>query len=190
MTTSEKEQLQKIREKTGYPTVACLDALRKNNLDIEKATNFLYETFAEKKYQEKKDRTTPEGIVVIKQIEDKIYSFKLKAETDFVTINDGFLKLGDLIMEKIIKNQDFLFDIKKHIALFGENITVQDIKIFAEKNQYLIKNNKEAMVICFNSAKQDYKKTLEHIFYSTTIDQTSLNKELNTDICGIFKIKI
>ena len=136
-------KLKQLREETGVSFSLCKKALDESKNDIEKAKKLLTSWGAEK-IKAKQDRTTGQGIIAsYVHHNKKIASLvELLCETDFVSGNEEFQKLGqELAMQTAslkpktveeLLGQDYIRDPKKKIEdllkdavlKFGENIKV------------------------------------------------------------------
>lgn len=139
-------KLKQLREETGLSVSLCRKALEETDYDIEKAKKKLNEWTGEK-ISEKLSRTASQGgIFCYMHHNRKIAGMvELRSETDFVSGNEEFRKLGtELAMqiatfpsetvEEFLK-QEYIRDakqtidelIKAAILKFGENIQVARI---------------------------------------------------------------
>jgi elongation factor Ts len=138
--------LKQLREQTGLSFSLCKKALEESNNDIEEAKKKLNEWTGEK-ISSKLERTTSQGgIFSYVHHNRKIASLiELQCETDFVSGNDEFKKLGQELamqaatvpaenVEEFLK-QEYIRDAKKTVQdlikdavlKFGENTKVARI---------------------------------------------------------------
>ena len=136
-------KLKKLREETDVSFSLCKKALEESDNDLKKARLLLQE-WGGKKASEKSDRETGEGgIFNYIHHNKKIASLlELASETDFVSGNEDFQKLGnELAMQAAsvkakdledFLDQEYIRDsskkvsdlIKEAVLKFGENIKV------------------------------------------------------------------
>ena len=135
--------LKKLREETGVSFSLCKKALEETDNNIEKAKKKLNEWGA-KKAADKADRVTSQGALFSYVHHNKKIAsmLELRSETDFVSGNDEFRKLGaELAMqiasvpakdvEEFLK-QEYIREpgrtindlIKEAVLKFGENIKI------------------------------------------------------------------
>lgn len=140
------KKLKQLREETGISFSQCKKALEETSNDIEKAKKLLLK-WGSKTVTEKQERGTNQGAIFSYVHHNrKVASLvELMCETDFVSGNDEFVKLGqELAMQaasypqespKDFLTQEYVRDpgltvadlIKKAIVSFGENIKVQRV---------------------------------------------------------------
>lgn len=127
------DDIKKLRESTGVSMMACKSALEEANGDFDGAIDVLRKK-GESKAADRAERVTENGLVAIKIDSGKAYVVKLLAETDFVSISDDFVALGDLLVDKLSKGEisveDRDFDVVSDAVLkLGENIRVGDLQV-------------------------------------------------------------
>lgn len=138
--------LKKLREATGVSFSLCKKALEETNNNIEEAKKLLSKWGADKA-KDKADRQTSAGAIFsYVHHNKKIASLvQMQSETDFVSGNQEFQKLGQEIAMQVaslkpetveeLLNQDYIRDpskkiadlIKEAILKFGENIKINRI---------------------------------------------------------------
>ncbi len=82
-----------LRERTGAGMMDCKKALTEVNGDFDAAVEFLKKQGLAKAVK-KGDRVAAEGLVFAKNLGNAAVMIELNCETDFVSKNDDFLKLG------------------------------------------------------------------------------------------------
>jgi len=137
------EKLKTLRKKTSISIALCKKALEESKNDIKKAEKLLIKWGGEK-IADKKSRVTNQGaIFAYVHHNKKIASLvEMMCETDFVSGNNDFQKLGsELAMQiasipakdvKELINQEYIRDpskkvndlIKEAVIKFGENIKI------------------------------------------------------------------
>ena len=108
------KKLKELREKTGVSFSMCKKALEESNNDIAKAEKLLSEWGAEKAAKKADRETQQGGIFSYVHHSSKIGTMiELRSETDFVSGNEEFKKLGhemamQLAFSKVQSVEDFL----------------------------------------------------------------------------------
>ncbi|KAG8267840.1 hypothetical protein J6590_041757 [Homalodisca vitripennis] len=100
MMGASKSNLAKLRKKTGYPFGNCKKALEVNNNDLEKAEKWLEDqakALGWSKAMKMESRNTPQGLVGIAWDKQYAAMVEVNCETDFVSKNDRFQKLVDIV---------------------------------------------------------------------------------------------
>ena len=94
------QDVNKLRKMTGAGMMDCKKALTESEGDFEKAIDILRKK-GQKVSASRADRETSEGSVFVKTNDDKTQGvlIALNCETDFVGKNEGFLTLGNNILE-------------------------------------------------------------------------------------------
>jgi elongation factor Ts len=139
-------KLKQLREKTGVSFSMCKKALEESDNDLKKAEALLSE-WGVKKAADKADRETGAGGIFTYMHHNKKIGtmIELRSETDFVSGNDEFQKLGhELAMQASFSRTDnvekfmketYIRDsskdvdqlIKDAVLKFGENIKITRI---------------------------------------------------------------
>lgn len=127
------EQVAKLRARTGS---GILDA--KNALEEAKGNEDLAIDILRKKGKaqavKKADRAQSEGAVFVAASASKAALVQIKCETDFVGRSDVFLKFGQGLADKLLKEGKAAFDayaaekVPAAVLELGENISVGDVK--------------------------------------------------------------
>lgn len=140
------KKLKQLREETGISFSSCKKALEEASNNIEKAKKLLLKWGA-KTITEKQERSTNQGAIFSYVHHNKKVAslVELMCETDFVSGNSDFVKLGqELAMQaasypqesvKEFLSQEYVRDpsltvndlIKKAIVTFGENIKINRV---------------------------------------------------------------
>lgn len=92
-----------LRERTGVGMMACKDALKKADGDLEEAVKYLREKGLASA-SKKADRSTNEGRIFTKQSSDKAVILEINCETDFVASNDDFVAFGERLSQLILED--------------------------------------------------------------------------------------
>tara|TARA_A100001011_G_scaffold342796_1_gene376613 strand:- start:878 stop:1744 length:867 start_codon:yes stop_codon:yes gene_type:complete len=140
--------IKKLRELTGVGFKDCKIALDDTNGDIEKSIEFLRKKGIAKA-SKKMSRTATEGLVLVKEKENKVSIVEINSETDFVAKNKDFISFCKELSEinfSISGNLNKLNDVKMRngslvkdnlialIAKIGEKITIRRVDFFDNNN--------------------------------------------------------
>jgi len=142
------DNIKKLRELTGVGFKDCKSALDESNGDIEKSIEFLRKKGIAKA-SKKMSRTASEGLVLIKEDNNKISVIEINSETDFVAKNKDFISFCKELSEINFSNMGNLDKLNKTnmkngtsvkdnlvalIAKIGEKITIRRSNFFDSKN--------------------------------------------------------
>ena len=135
-------KLKLLRDQTGVSFSLCKKALEESNNNLENAKKKLVE-LAGDKISEKQKRPTAAGAIFTYVHHNKIAAFiEIMCETDFVSSNQEFLKLGnelamqlasmpaknkeELLTQEYIRDSSKKIDnlVKEAVLKFGENIKI------------------------------------------------------------------
>ncbi len=122
------QDVNKLRKMTGAGMMDCKKALTESDGDFDKAVDILRKK-GQKVSASRADRETSEGSVFIKTNEANTEGvlIALNCETDFVAKNDGFLALGNEILEVAInenpENIEALMSLKAGDLTIAEKLT-------------------------------------------------------------------
>lgn len=156
--------LKKLREITLAPVKDCKEALVEADGDLDKAQQIMKEKGVLKAWK-KADRETFEGVVKGTNSNGRIAAVKVLCETDFVAKNEGFQKLIDSLLNRLLQNPSEISDISNlspaladelngivtdAIAAVGENLKLADV-IVSSKNAYIYNHagNKVAAIVYY-----------------------------------------
>ena len=142
------DNIKKLRELTGVGFKDCKSALDESNGDIEKSIEFLRKKGIAKA-SKKMSRTASEGLVLIKEDNNKISVIEINSETDFVAKNKDFISFCKELSEINFSNMGNLDKLNNTnmrngtsvkdnlvalIAKIGEKITIRRSNFFDSKN--------------------------------------------------------
>tara|TARA_X000000368_G_C22983540_1_gene691033 strand:+ start:108 stop:962 length:855 start_codon:yes stop_codon:yes gene_type:complete len=147
---SDLNLIKELREKTGAGFLDCKNALSENNNDIQLSVDSLRKKGLSKA-SKKSSREAKEGAVGFFNNDKISVILKINSETDFSAKSDTFLNFLDLIGNialnqndpnlklenflKIKENEKSVLDIlTEMIAKIGENLIINDLKIFDNKD--------------------------------------------------------
>lgn len=97
------QMVNSLRERTGVGMMKCKEALVTSDGDVEKAVEYLRKQGAAVAAK-RADKDAKEGSVFVGSTEGKAFAFELTSETDFVSKNEDFVKLGSDIADAIKAN--------------------------------------------------------------------------------------
>ena len=92
-----------LREMTGVGMLDCKKALTESNGDMDKAVEYLRENGLAKAAK-KSGRIAAEGLTAVKSSNNKVVMIEINSETDFVSKNDEFKELVDIILNTILES--------------------------------------------------------------------------------------
>ena len=114
-----------LREQTGAGMMDCKKALTETNGDLEAAIDWLREKGIAKAGK-KESRIAAEGLAKIFVKGNKAVMIEINAETDFVSKNDEFKEMLDVIGETILKSRSKNLDIEAAKKLKLNDGTIND----------------------------------------------------------------
>ena len=146
---SDLDLIKELREKTGAGFLDCKNALKENNNNIEESIDSLRKKGLAKA-SKKSSREAKEGAVGFFSNDKISIILKINSETDFSAKSDTFLDFLDLIGKIALKQNDKSLSLenflnikyndksvsdllKEMIAKIGENLIINDLKIFSNK---------------------------------------------------------
>ncbi len=127
----------KLRKMTGAGMMDCKKALQEADGDFDKATEIIRKK-GQAVANKRADREASEGVVLAKTSGDRKQGFMivLNCETDFVAMNDDFVKFAESILELALENQPASLDELKSLSLAGNTVgdaVTEQIGIIGEK---------------------------------------------------------
>ena len=129
MATADLKKLKELREKTGVSFSLIKKALEESENDTAKAEKLLSE-WGVKKAADKADRETDQGGLFSYIHHNKKIAtiIELRSETDFVSANEDFRKLGqELAMQLSIFRGDDIEKFKKEVYMRDTSKTVDNL---------------------------------------------------------------
>lgn len=160
------DQIKKLREMTSVSMMACKKALEEANGDFEKSIDILRKK-GEAKAVSRAEKSTANGIVVIKSEDEKSALVELLCETDFVARNEDFLALGEKIADMLLKGKikpedKDIPELKDTIMKMNENIKIEKMKIVKGKNlgNYVHSNKKIGVVVSLSGGDPQLAKDI------------------------------
>lgn len=161
------ELIKVLRERTGAGMMDCKRALENNDLDVEKAIDWLREKGITKAAT-KSNRIAAEGLAAISQKDNSFVVYEVNCETDFVSRSDKFINLVKNIGQTIwTSGAKTLEDAQKAIESLlgdavmsiGEKITLRRLSFFQKKEnqfvgEYIHMEGKIATVVVIEGGSQ------------------------------------
>lgn len=146
---SDLSLIKELREKTGAGFLDCKNALKENKNNIELSIDYLRKKGLSKA-SKKSSREAKEGAVGLYSNDNILVILKINSETDFSAKSDTFLDFLDLIGNIALKQNNSNLSLKdflnvtdnnksitdlltEMIAKIGENLIINDLKIFDKK---------------------------------------------------------
>jgi elongation factor Ts len=159
--------IQSLRARTGVSISAVKDALTEAGGDEEKAIEILRKRGIAQAAK-KADREQGEGLVFMKEDENKCAMCILRCETDFVARDDNFGKTGEAIVETLFTEGTAAAKAKAETLLpelvqkLGENITVDDLHVIEAPvvGSYLHSNHKIGVIIGLEGSTKDVARDI------------------------------
>ncbi len=160
------EDVKKLRESTGVSMMACKKALEEVDGDIDAAVDILRK-MGETKAADRAERTTANGVVVIKSEGSKSAMVELQCETDFVANGEDFVKVAEIIANKLLKGEinpgdEDLEEVKEAVLKMGENIKVANMKVVEGETmgEYVHSNKKIGVVVSLKGGSVELAKDI------------------------------
>lgn len=116
-----------LRELTGAGMMDCKKALAETNGDMDEAVNWLREKGIAKSAK-KESRIAAEGLANIYLADNKAVILEVNSETDFVSKNEEFTNMIDIIGNTLLKNAVTTVDEAKTLAT-PEDGTIEELII-------------------------------------------------------------
>jgi elongation factor Ts len=163
----------KLRKMTGAGMMDCKKALQEADGNFGKATEIIRKK-GQAVASKRADREASEGVVLAKASVDRTKGFMivLNCETDFVAMNDNFIKFAESILDLALENQPANLEELNSLSLSGQTVSdavTEQIGIIGEKLElsfydkidadqvttYIHPGNKLASMIGLNRAVSD-----------------------------------
>jgi len=133
-----------LREKTGAGMMECKNALVETQGDFPKAEKLLKEKGLAA-VEKRADRATNEGKIFVEVKKDKAILVELACETDFVSRNDDFKKLGNAVLERAYEkgysavNDELAGMVTDLATKIRENMSLKRVKVLPlSANDYAV----------------------------------------------------
>ena len=157
--------VKKLRDATGAGMMDCKKALVASEGDFAKAEKHLKE-MGLAAVAKRADRATENGRVFTRITSDKAILVELTCETDFVSNNADFAKLGENMIDEVIANNytsvnaELEAMVTALIAVIKENMTVKNVLVFnlTDKDYattYVHRKKKKGVLVEFKADKAE-----------------------------------
>ena len=179
------ELIKDIRDRTGVSVMQCKNALEEAQGDIEKALIILKKQ-SSAVASKKEERSTKDGLVIVKEDEGRALLFSIRAETDFVAKNEDFValanKLSTIAFEEGIdsmkeKSADMINEVVQKVGEKIELGKVEEIKGNIV-NSYT-HSTKNAVVVALDSGSKELARDIA--MHIAAMKPSFLNKEQVTE---------
>lgn len=155
------QDVMKLRDMTGAGMMACKKAMDEANGDFDAAIDILRKR-GESKAADKAGRDTGEGNVAIAIEGNKAAIVGLKCETDFVSRNEKFVELAQILAKNALHDgvdavRADEASIKGAIATLGENIVLGEVAVVegAVFGSYIHSNGKIGVLVVLDGGKSE-----------------------------------
>lgn len=160
------EDVKKLRESTGVSMMVCKKALEEANGDTDVAIDIMRKS-GEAKAADRAERTTANGVVVVKSEDNKSAMVELQCETDFVANGEEFINIAEALADKLLKGEispddKDLPEVKDAILKMGENIKVANMKVVEGETlgKYVHSNKKIGVVISLKGGSPELARDI------------------------------
>ncbi len=193
------EQVKELRDATGISVMQCRKALVEAGGDMGKALLILKKTSAEIALK-KKDREVKDGAVAVKAEAKKAVLVALHCETDFVSRNQDFVNLLEVLADKALKEGiDKMRDASKEmidavIQKTGENITLGEaFLVEGETLGSYVHGNKAGVIVSLSGGNQDVAKDVAmHVaaMKPEYMNESEISEEAKTGMKEVFEKEV
>lgn len=146
--------------------MACKKALEETNGDFDKAVETLRKK-GQAKAADRAERTTANGLVLIKAEGGKAAMLNLQCETDFVARGDDFVSLGEAVVNKLFAGEisvddSEIADVKDAVLKMGENLQVKEMAVLegAVIGSYVHSNSQIGTVVVLDGGDEGLAKNV------------------------------
>ena len=160
------EQVKELRDSTSVSVMQCKNALEEAEGDMEKALIILKKK-SSSIAMKKADRNAKDGIIVVKENNDKTLLLALHTETDFVSKNADFIDLANRLADLAIKEgietmqSKSLEMINEIVQKVGEKIELGKVEeITGSVIGSYIHNGKSAVVVSLEGGKKELARDI------------------------------
>jgi elongation factor Ts len=185
----------KLRKMTGSGMMDCKNALLEADGDFDKATEIIRKK-GQAVASNRADREANEGVVLAKASADRTKGFMivLNCETDFVAMNDDFVKFAESILDVALEHQPATLDELKSLTLGGKSVSnavTEQVGIIGEKldlsfydlidstqvTAYIHPGNKLASMVGLNKAIPEEQVGKDVAMQVAAMSPVALDKE-------------
>ncbi len=179
------ESIKDLRDRTGVSVMQCKNALEEAEGDLEKALIILKKQSSDMA-SKREERSTKEGLVIVKETENKALLFSLRVETDFVAKNNDFVelanKLANIAFEEGVEvmKEKSVEMINEVIHKVGEKIELGKAEII-EGNVLGVyaHSTKNAVVVALESGSKEIAKDVA--MHIAAMKPSFINKDQITE---------
>lgn len=160
------ELVKDLRERTGVSVMQCKGALEEAEGDMEKALIILKKKSSSIALK-KEERSTKDGLVIVRESPDKALIFTLRAETDFVAKNSDFISLANTLADMAFevgiesvkeKSPDLISEVVQKV---GEKIEIGNItEIKGSILGCYIHSSKNAVIVSLESGSKELARDI------------------------------
>ncbi len=193
------ELVKELRDATGVSVMQCKNALEEAGGDMEKALIILKKTSSNIALK-KAERNAKDGIVVVKQKDNRGLILTLHSETDFVARNEDFINLANnladlAINEGVDKMKEASVEmINTIIQKVGEKIELGKIEeIDGQVINSYVHNNKSAVIVSLNKGTEELAKDIAmHIaaMKPAYVKKEDIKEEDKTKVIEVFQKEV
>jgi elongation factor Ts len=191
--------VKELRDSTGVSVMQCKNALEEAGGDMEKALIILKKK-SSSIAMKKADRNAKDGIIVIKEKDNKAILLALHTETDFVSKNNDFIslanKLTDLAIEKGIEKmkEESVDLINEIVQKVGEKIELGKVlELNGSIISYYVHNNKSGTVVSLSGGNKELARDIAmHIsaMKPSYMNEGEITEEEKTKVFEVFKKEV
>lgn len=183
------ELVKELRDRTGVSVMQCKNALEEAEGDIDKALIILKDKSSSIALK-KEERNAKDGLVLVKEGQNKTLLFTLRTETDFVAKNEDFVNLANKLADMAISDGIDLMKTKSPemisevVQKVGEKIELGKVEeIHGETIGVYTHNTKNAVVVSLSGGNKELARDIAmHIaamkpVYTTKEDITEEDRQ-------------
>lgn len=162
-----------LRDNTGAGLMECKKALMECDGDLAAAEKLLREKGLAA-MAKRADRATAEGRIFIRQVGNKIAVVEVTCETDFVSGNEEFAKLGEDLLDLVFANNYTKVEADMEAKLndlaslkFRENMSISKVNVYeipagGTGRFYVHSDKKTAAVVILNGSDSEVASTFAY----------------------------
>lgn len=160
------ELVKELRDRTGVSVMQCKNALEEAEGDMEKALIILKKK-SSSIAMKKADRNAIDGMIIVKESNNKALLLVLHSETDFVAKNSDFVNLANKLIDIAIregvekmksKSQEIINEVVQKV---GEKIELGRVEeVTGSIIGSYVHNNKSAVVVSLSSGTKELARDI------------------------------
>ncbi|ASK77823.1 translation elongation factor Ts [Paraphotobacterium marinum] len=167
MATVTASLVKELRERTGAGMMECKKALVEANADIELAIENMRKSGAAKAAK-KAGRVAAEGVILVKEHNDKAAILEVNCETDFVAKDESFLKFANDVADVAVLEELEIDELKNQfegarsalVAKIGENVSIRRVSYIKGSKIGSYKHGSRIGVVVSGNADEE---TIKHV---------------------------